>query len=163
MISTPRSCPRRNASSSRASCSSSTTMARRSPESILRGDPFEHRQLRYFDTGAGAPPGHAGQLEMVMSAVNRSKPLVHVVESDAPAHRLFEALFAHAQAVVVDFYDSMAVLQHRFYRNATAAHFARQPVLDGILDERLQQHARNDDIQCFSGDFLDDRQLRSEP
>ena len=53
----------------------------------------------------------------------------------------------HAEPIVVHLDDRVAVAQHRPDGNPAAADFARQPVLDRVLDQRLQDHARNDDVE----------------
>ena len=40
---------------------------------------------------------------------------------------------------------------------------ARQAVLDGVFDERLQNHARNDELDRVWADLLANTQLRPEP
>src|SRR5437016_6143556 len=134
MISTPPTWPRRNPSSSRASCSSSTSTARKS---ILRRHPFGNRQLGNIHDRDGAAAGDARQLQGVVRAVDRTEPLVDIAQADAAVERVLEPLLAHAEAVVVDFDRRVAVANLRPDRNPAAADLARQPVLDRILDQRL--------------------------
>src|SRR5919197_1148161 len=123
MISTPPTCPSRNPSSSRASCSSSTSTARKS---ILRRHPFGNRQLGNVHGRDGAAAGDARQLQGIIRAVDRAEPLVDVAQADAAVERMLEPLFAHAEAVVVDFDGSVAVANLRPDRTPAAADFARQ-------------------------------------
>ena len=47
--------------------------------------------------------------------------------------------------------------------DAAAADLARQAVLDRVLDQRLKDHARHDDVEGVGADLLVDLQLRAEP
>src|SRR5919198_3003556 len=118
MISTPPTCPSRNPSSSRASCSSSTSTARKS---ILRRHPFGNRHMGNVYARDGSAAGDARQSQMVIRAVNRAEPLVHVAQPDAAVERMLQALFAHAEPVVVDLDRRMAVARLCLDRNAAAA------------------------------------------
>src|SRR5436190_4498440 len=155
ITSTPPTRPSRYPSSSRASCSSSTSTARRSIVSyghentktrkrkeeshrlILRDSaapsgrhPLGNRQFRNFDRGRGATAGHARELELIVRAVNRAQPFVHVAEADAFTQHLFQAILAHPEPIVVDLDDGVAVAQHASDRNPSFADLFRQAVLD---------------------------------
>src|SRR5262245_18563428 len=144
MTSTPPSCSSRYPSSSRANCSSSTRTARKS---ISGRHALGNRELGDLDARPGALAGNAPQLELTPLAVNRAEPLVHVAQPDALADRLLELLLAHAEAVVVNFDDHLTVAQRRRDGDLSLADLARQPVLDRVLDERLQDHAGDDDVE----------------
>ena len=63
-----------------------------------------------------------------------------------------------ADAVVEDLDHGMAGPARRADRDAALADLARQAVLDGVLDERLQDHARHDDVEAALVDRLLDDQ-----
>ena len=75
---------------------------------------------------------------------------------------MFQPLLGHPEAIVDHLDDRVAVIQDGPDRNAAAADFSRQPMLDRILDERLQDHARHDRIERRQADLFVDLQLRSE-
>src|SRR5476649_670739 len=158
--STPPIWPSRYPSSSRASCSSSTTTAFKS---ILRCHALGNRELGNFNGSRRALPGHAPQLQLVVLAVNRAEPLVDVAEPDAAVERMLEPVLAHPEAVVVHLDDGVAVLEDRRDGDAPLADLPRQPVLDRVLDERLQDHAGDDDVEGVGADVLHDFQLGTEP
>ena len=56
----------------------------------------------------------------------------------------------------------VAVLPHAADDDAAAAHLPRKPVLDRVLDERLQDHAGHDDVEGVGADLLLDLELRPE-
>src|SRR5579864_3911197 len=159
-ISTPPIWPSRYPSSSRANCSSSTSTARKS---ILRRHPFMDGQLGDFDARRRPEPGHARQLQLVIRPINRLEPFVDVAQPDAAVERLVQTLLRHPQAVVMHFDDHVGVAQPRPDRDAPPADLARQAVLDRVLDERLQEHARHDHVEGVGSDLFLDPQLRSEP
>src|SRR5438105_9437368 len=163
ITSTPPTCPSKYPSSSLASCSSSTRTARRS---MLRGYPFRNRQQRYLDAGGCPLPGLARELDLAVRAVDGPQALVDVAQADAAAVGALEPVFdhvgAHAQPIVVDLDNRVAVPGGRADRDPSAADFSREPVFDRVLHERLQEHARHDDIQRIDADLLVDFQLRSE-
>src|SRR6266536_1739327 len=158
--STPPIWPSRYPSSSRASCSSSTSTARKS---ILRRYPLGQPEFRNLDARAGALPGHAGELQVVVRPVDRAQALVDVAETDAAAHGLLQTLLGHPEPVVVDRDHRVSFGDARADGDAPSTHLTREAVLDRILDERLQQHAGHDDVECFGADVLDHFQLRPEP
>ena len=69
----------------------------------------------------------------------------------------------HAQAVVLDFDDGVAIAERALDRDAAAADLRREPVLDRVLDERLEDEARHDHVERVRVDLLVDVQLRPEP
>ena len=97
-----------------------------------------------------------------MGAVNGAQSLVDVAQADPVAQRVLEPLLGHAEAVVAHFDDDVLVADHRADRNASAADFPCKPVLDRILHQRLQQHARHDHVERLGADPLVDTQLRTE-
>src|SRR5437667_6239971 len=116
ITSPPPTWPRRYPSSSRASCSSSTRTAFKltalssrlsSRHALGRGE------LRDLDAGAGAGARHARELEVIIRAVDHPQALVHVAQPDAVAEREAQALFRHAEPIVVDLDDHAAVPRHR--------------------------------------------------
>src|SRR5947209_14582670 len=100
--------PSKYPSSSRASCSSSTRTAR---NSMLRRHAFGQPQLGNLHAGAGPLAGGAGQLQLIVGAVDSAEPLVHVAQADAAAQRVLQAFFSHPQTVVMHFDDGVAVAQ----------------------------------------------------
>src|SRR3990170_5846737 len=158
--STPPTWPRRYPSSSRASCSSSTRTARKS---ISGNHAFGQGELRNFDARARALAGDARQLQTIVRPVDRPQAFVDVAQADAAAERGLEPFLAHAQSIVQDFDDRVAVADEGPDRDASAAHFAGQPVLDRVFDQRLQQHARHDDVERFGADLLHHLELGAEP
>src|SRR5205085_9623784 len=58
--------------------------------------------------------------------------------------------------------NRMAALAEAPNRNSSFAELVREAVLDRILDERLQHHARDDQIEHRGVDLLVDPKLRSE-
>ena len=56
----------------------------------------------------------------------------------------------------------VAVVHHARDRDASAADLPREAVLDRVLDQRLQDHARHDDVERVGMDLLLDAQLRAE-
>ena len=75
---------------------------------------------------------------------------------------MHEPFLRHAQAVVVHLDDGVGVADVRLDRDAPAADLAREPVLDRVLDERLQDHARHDHVERLRRDLLVDAELRPE-
>ena len=67
-----------------------------------------------------------------------------------------------ANPVVDDVDDGVALLEPAPDRDAAVAKLLRETVLDRVLDERLQQHARDDQIQRGRIDVLLDAQGRAE-
>src|SRR6266853_1494036 len=161
MTATPPICPSRNPSSARASCSSSTRTARRSM--TLRRHAFGNRQLGNLQTDGGALAGHALQLELVVGAVNGSKALVDVAEADAAAERAIEPFLSHPEAVVYDFDNRVAVAQLARDRDASSADLRGEAVLDRVFDQRLEDEARDDDVECGRMNLSDHLQLWPEP
>src|SRR6266545_3166081 len=133
ITSTPPTRPSRKPSSSRASCSSSTSTARKS---ILRRHPLGQPEFRNLDARAGALPWHAGELQVVVRPVDRAQALVDVAETDAASHRLLQPLLRHPEPVVVDLDHRVPFGDARADGDAPSAHLTREAVLDRILDER---------------------------
>src|SRR4029453_11172409 len=107
-------------------------------------------------------PGNAGQLELIARSVDRPQTFVHVVQPDAAVQGVLQPLSAHAQAIVVDLDNRVAVLHQAANHDPPSADLSRQTVLDRVLDKRLQQHARNDDVERVWADLLDHLQLWTE-
>src|SRR5947209_8743506 len=127
ITSTPPIRPSRYPSSSRASCSSSTTTARKS---ILRGHRLVDGELGDLDRRPRARAGNALELQLVMLAVDRAQPFVDVAQSNTAVERMLEPVFRHADAVVVHLDDGVAVREHRGDRHEALADFPRQAVFD---------------------------------
>src|SRR5258708_23858039 len=104
--STPPIRPSRYPSSSRASCSSSTSTARKS---ILRRNPLGQSEFWNLDAGTGALARHARELQVVVGAVDRAEALVDVAQADATAQRLLQTLLGHPEAVVVHFDERVSL------------------------------------------------------
>ena len=152
--STPPICPSRKHSSSRASCSSSTTTraecCRSLPCQALH--PRRDDQLGNLDAGAGAFAGHAVELQLVVGAVDDAQPLVDVAQADAAglhaARRcvgLMPTPLSMTSMIAWPFSRTLRM------RDAPFADLRRQAVLDRVLDQRLQQHARHDDVEACPG------------
>src|SRR5262245_16098153 len=109
-ISTPPTWPSRKPSSSRANCSSSTTTVRRS--AMSGGHPLDDGHVRNLDLRARALSGRARQLQAVLHAVDGPQPFVDVAEADAVAERAFQPIFTHADPIVADLDDGVAVAPH---------------------------------------------------
>src|SRR6185295_11660671 len=127
-----------------------------------RGDALGQRQIGNLDAGAGALAGDAPQLELVVGAVDGAEPFVDVAQADPVAERVAELILGHAQPVVEDLDERAAVADERADGDPSAADLARQAVLDRVLDERLQQHARHDDVEGPGRNLLVHLELRAE-
>src|SRR4029077_15478126 len=62
---------------------------------------------------------------------------------------------AHTHAVVFDFDNQLGVRHPAAHVNAAAFDSRRKTVLDGIFDQRLQQHAGDHDVQGMRIEFFD--------
>src|SRR5262245_57474822 len=74
-----------------------------------RGHPFGNRDERDLDERRRAASRFARQLDLASGAVNRPQPLVDVAQADAVADGALEAILGHADAVVADLDDGVAV------------------------------------------------------
>ena len=148
-ISTPPSCSSRKHSSSRASCSSSTTTVRRSFSEVPRRAVIyaislagRHAELRDDDPRARALAGHAVELQLVVRAVDDAQALVDVAQPDAGALHAPGVGRRDPDAVVDDVDDRVVAVAQAADGDAPFAQLVRQAVLDRVLDQRLQHHAR---------------------
>src|SRR5262245_43843210 len=102
-----------------------------------RGHPLGLGHLGDLDADRGYGSGCARQLQAAAGSIDGLQAFVDVAEAYPLAKRLLEAFRRHAQTVVLHFDDGAAVALRGADRDPAAADFARQPMLDRVLDERL--------------------------
>ena len=103
------------------------------------------------------------QLELDLFAVDHAQPLVHVAQADSDRQGLAQPLRGHPHPVVGHLDEGGAIAALGPQQDAPAADLAGEPVLDGVLDERLQDHARHEHVHGGRVDVLLDTKLRPEP
>ena len=105
-----------------------------------------------------AVDGHAGSL-----AVENLEALGHIGHADAVAAQsarpLQQVRGSHADAVVFHLDDQLGVGETAAQVDAAAFDLRGQAVLDGILHQRLQQHAGHHDVERSGIQFLPHPQL----
>src|SRR5208282_2242802 len=96
-------------------------------------------------------------------AIEHLQTLGNVGHADAAAPKTIGLLkqlrCPHADTVVFHFDHQARFDQPAAQRNAAAFDFGRKPVLDAVLDQRLQQHAGNHDCQRRRVKVLDNLEL----
>src|SRR5262245_10365755 len=97
-----------------------------------------------------------------MRSVDGPEPLVDVAQPDSTPERALKPILGHAQPVVQYFDDRASITEGGSDGNPSLADFARQTVLDRVLHERLENHARHDDVQRFGRNLFVDAQLGAE-
>jgi hypothetical protein len=101
-------------------------------------------------------------LKLVLIAVDHSETLADIRQSDAARHRLIQAVEYESHSIVFDLDDGAAVFAMAANRNHARPDLPGEAVLDRVLDERLQDHARHDDIERVRADLLADAKLGPE-
>src|SRR6185437_9676916 len=120
-----------------------------------------------------AAAGAADDLNFGVAAVEDRHALPHIAHTDAVAtggagpaclgQDAGRRFGLHADAVVFDLDEQTVVRQDSAAQCDGATADARlEPMLDGVLDERLQQHAGDDDGQRVLGDLFCNAQLLAE-
>src|SRR5687767_13872290 len=143
--------------------------ARRPPQSPAGrvssscGDPRGNAELGDDDPRAGALPRNAVELQLIVGAVNNAQALVDVAQSDARAFHAPGLGRCDPDAVVDHVDDRMVPFAQAANRHPPLAEFLREAVLDRVLDQRLQHHARDDQVQGRRVDVFLDLELRPEP
>src|SRR5262249_45651885 len=127
------------------------------------GDALRNSQLWDLHACTGTTSGYARELQMIVCPIDGSEPLVHVAEPDSTSKGMLQPFLAHAKPVVMNLDERAAVTCHGLDGNPAATDLSRQAVLDGILDERLKEHARHHDIERRRTDLFDHAKLRAEP
>ena len=97
----------------------------------------------------------ADHLRRVVGAVQPQQAIAHVAQADAALED--RALVAHADAGVAHRQAQVAVVDARLDRHPPAADLRRDAVLDGVLDQRLQDQARQQQVAGARVDVLLDR------
>src|SRR5204863_1756719 len=100
--------------------------------------------------------------EAAAGPVDRPQTLVDVSQPDPATKRLFQAFLAHAEPIVGHLDGDAPFVQGGANGNTAASNLCRQAVLDRVLDERLQDHARDDHVERIGVDLLLHPQLRTE-
>src|SRR6188768_166651 len=113
-------------------------------------------QFGDFYSGACAVTWLARHLQLVRGAVNHPQPFADVGQPDSARHRLLEPFEHEAHAVVLDVYHGATVLAPASDDERAGTDLAGEPVLDRVFDERLQDHARHDDVERVRPDVLAD-------
>ena len=106
-----------------------------------------------FQDGFGSLPRLAADIHLELVAVEKAQALVDVADSNAAPVHLDEPLRRDAHAVVFYFDEQAPVTAVRAQVNLPALQARRQAMLDGILDDRLQKHARNETPRAFPRPF----------
>src|SRR4029079_818884 len=114
------------------------------------------------DARAGAAARYAVELQLIVRPVDYAQPLVHIAQADAAPRDALHLGCREPDAVVNDVDDGMAALPPAADGDPAAAELLGEPVLDGVFDERLQQHARDDELEGCRIDRLVDLELRPE-
>src|SRR4029077_1019035 len=76
-----------------------------------------------------------------------AQPFVNVADADSVLKHLGHALLGNPDAVIFDRDDQAPVLRFDADGEFAAAEFGGKAVLQGIFDNRLQEHARNERIE----------------
>ena len=121
-----------------------------------------------FDLGAAA--GAAFDFDFGGVAVEDLHAFADVLHADAGAAAgcaydslPYRPLRGHADAVVFYFDEQSAFAGDAAAKgNGAAVDAGFEAVLDGVFDERLEQHAGDDDAESVVGDFFDDAELFAE-
>ena len=92
-------------------------------------------------------------------AVNHLQALGDIHHADARARRTAGSRNRHADAVVFHLDDDLACGRPAAKEDAAALYFVGQSVLDGVLHQRLQDHAGNQVVERGGVEFLEDLQL----
>src|SRR5262249_13217957 len=150
--STPPTRERNARSRSRASFSSSTTSVRMPPavtrrlrranlSEVGRSRGLLHREPQPHD---GAASRAALDLGQVIRPVQALEARSQVAQPDAARIDLREHRLRHAEPVVADRQREELAVHVRVDRHRADAALARQAVLDGVLDQRLQDEVRDE-------------------
>src|SRR5262249_31714004 len=95
-------------------------------------------------------------------AVKDAKPLGYVGHTDSHAGgvgRRLRSRLCHSHAIILHLDGQLVVYKSAAQRNGTAIQLGREAVLDGVLDQRLEQHARNQKVKSRWLQLLDYTQL----
>src|SRR5271168_2739652 len=120
---------------------------------------FSRNQFRNFDVNLRALPFLAPNIHLELIPVKQAQPLVYVADSDAAAIYLGEAFSRDPYAIIFNLDIETAISSPRADVNLATFKPRVQPVLDRVLDHRLQQHARNKRLESIVVDLLEDLQL----
>ena len=71
---------------------------------------------------------------------------------------MLQPFFGHPEPIVFHLDDRVALPRNAADRDPPLADFPSQAVLDRVLDERLQDHARHDDVEAGLVDLLVDHE-----
>src|SRR3972149_3029206 len=110
----------------------------------LRGE-----QLGDFDADGGAQAGEAFDAQQVVLTVEHLQALVDVGDADAALVDLGDAVGGDADPVVFDFDNQAAVVAGGAQADLPAFQPRPQAVADGVLDDGLQEHAGDDNVEGF--------------
>src|SRR4029450_3304401 len=100
----------------------------------------------------GAVASFARELELVLIAVDHGEALAHIGQSDAARHWLIPPVEHESHSVIFDLDDRPPVFAPAPNRDRARADLPGEAVLDRVLDERLQDHARDDDVERVGTD-----------
>src|SRR5581483_6956164 len=149
-------------------CSSSITRKTRLPGenygAPLRPRRHDASRLINFDldAGAGALAGLAFDPHPVIVAKQHLQPFVDVADADTLLEQRSKLRFGNANTVIFHGQVDAAVLEPAPDTNVSTIHLAAQAVLDAVFDDRLQQHAGNEQVERSGVDVLRKTQLVSE-
>src|ERR1700739_4947511 len=101
--------------------------------------------------------GHAGGV--AIEHLQALRDICHTDTHPCPRAAFFDLSSAHTDTVVLNFDDQARVCKAAAKINAAPLHLGGKTMLDGIFNQRLQQHAGNDHIERSRIDILDHAQL----
>src|SRR5580698_936413 len=101
----------------------------------------------------------AANIHFELVAVEKPQTLVDVADPDTAAVYLEKPIRCHAHAVVVNLDRQPPVAATRADVNLTSRQPRSQPMLNCVLDDRLQQHAGHERVERLLIDFLENLEL----